>query len=603
VPGPRATLFAALIVSACLSRALGADTVELLDGTRIRGKVTERTETSVSVRTRQGMSMTLPLARVHAIKTGSGREVVNEKAARAPPSSRSTGSRGAKPSKVAGSEKAEELAEARPAYELEKWPRVPLLVWANPGKDGGFNDAANWNGGGRPNEETDVLLPASEKPYTVKAPRGSRCRHLTIEKNAAIIGTHGGSPFAVWGNCHIKEGGRIHFVDVMGPKHTYFRLDGGEFTKYRWTAKGWGGPWAQPTATSQIHHKMQIAKFSGGSVEFIGNVGIGDEFYLSRGRMIIGPKSEFRYNGSAGKGTFEIFDGATLELQSGAAVAPHKAVSSMNIFNLSIYRGGTLQAGSPRRPLTEDAYVRLGYDGKPGSGRNGMYCANGSAIKVYSRDPKTTRLVFTAVTHAGTASAEGDQRGIEVHLGGRIDLEGVLFDCVRLGGIHLADMELPKRATDLFFGPRNAGEPSALFSPMTVNPDVYYHKRRYMRYGRVQDGLRGVERATGEKVNVPYPGFGAVHADPTAIKWTATKKDPPEAREMLAKIEKGAQALKKKLRGKKATDPRMAQRYRREFVAIGRAAIVLRAKYPDTGSCERALAICEELGLKLPEKK
>jgi hypothetical protein len=517
---------------------------------------------------------------------------------------------------TAGSAAGEALG---PAYETETWPEARELVWANPGKGGSFRDARNWLEDGkpasaRPDRETDLVLPASEKTYVVKASRGCYCRHITIEKNAAVVAAHGGGPFTVWGNCWVKEGGRVHFVDVVGPKHTYFRLDGGEWGGYRFTPRGLPDPWKQ-TASSHIHHKMQVTKFGGGSVEFIGNVGIGDEFYLSRGKMIV--SGEFRYNGAgSGKGTFEIFDGATLELQSGGALAPHKARSSMNIFNMSIYRGGTLQAGSPERPLTADAYLRLGFEGKANSGRNGLYCGKGSKIRVFSADPEKARLVVTAAVHAGNPSAEGDSRGIEVHLGGDVELDGVLFDYVRAGGIRMTDLSARESWENVFYGPHNAARPEGLFAPLVVNTDIYYHDRKYMRFGRVLEGLNIMQRTTGEKLDIIYPTSGKIFTHHGRVKWAPggpraaeqsktkeeTKADPPEARQMLAKLDKAAAALKRKLRGKKATDPEMAYKYKREFLAIGRGALTLRKKYPDTESCRRAVEICKELGLKLPNR-
>ena len=594
-----------------------ADTIELVNGSRVRGKITKLTETSVSITTPQGMTMTVPLKQVHAISDKNGRRVINEKKTIGTPASSrkraSVTSRGRTRRGSSRREKKKRPIDTTPAYKKEVWPQAKLLVWANPGQGGNFRDAKNWKGGSAPNKNTDILLPAADKPYIVHASRGSFCRHCTIEKNAAIIGKHGGGPFTVWGNCWVKEGGRVHFVDVVGPKHTFFRLDGGEFGKFRFTPSGLSDPWNQ-TPSSHIHHKMQVTKFAGGSVEFMGNVAIGDEFYLSRGKMIV--SGEFRYNAAAGKGTFEIFDGAVLELQTGGRVAPHKAFSRMNIYNMSVYRGGTLQAGSPERPLTGDTYLRLGFDGAPNSGRNGLYCAEGSKIRVYSADPKKARLVITGVEHTGDPTASGDSKGIEIHVGGDVELDGVLFDCFRQGGIRVADMETPKKKwKNMFLGSHNAGGLDRLVAQLVVNTDVYYHDRVYMRFGRVLEGLNIMQKATGERIDILYPTSGKIFTHggiDKQVRWapggrkTADKKkyekDPPQAQEVMAAIEKTADKLRKRLRGKKATDRRFVQRHRGDLVAIGRGALALRKSFPDTASCRQALAIAAEFGIKLPKK-
>jgi hypothetical protein len=71
---------ASLALLVLTARTAGAaDTVELLDGSKISGTVTEATEESVSIRTRYGMSMTVPAARVHKVETSAGTKVYNEK--------------------------------------------------------------------------------------------------------------------------------------------------------------------------------------------------------------------------------------------------------------------------------------------------------------------------------------------------------------------------------------------------------------------------------------------------------------------------------------------------------------------------------------------
>ena len=63
------------LMSVLAASAWAADVVELDNGSKIRGRITAQTDTSVSVRTRGGMEMTFPLKRVHAITTSAGRKV------------------------------------------------------------------------------------------------------------------------------------------------------------------------------------------------------------------------------------------------------------------------------------------------------------------------------------------------------------------------------------------------------------------------------------------------------------------------------------------------------------------------------------------------
>jgi len=416
----------------------------------------------------------------------------------------------------------------RAAYRTQSWPKARLLVWATPGKGGSFRSAGSWLEGGKraskgPDRETDILLPASDKPYVVNSRRGDHCRHVTLRRNAGVVAGHAGGPFTAWGNVWVHDGGRVHFIDIVGPGHTFFRLDGGEFGRFRFTPRGLPNPW-KDSCSAHIHHKMQVTKFNDGSVEFLGNLAVGDEFYLSRGRMIV--SGEFRWSGSAGKGVFEVFDGATLELQAGGAVAPHRPRSAMRLFNLNIYKGGTLRGGSPQRPLTGDAFIRLGTEGGANSGVSGLYMAEGSTLRVHTKDPAKARLALTAVAHAGEPEASGDGQGLDLQFGGDAALKGVLFDYVRVGGIHVLDDAVRKQAADAAFGPHNAGRPEELFSKMTRDPKVYYHPRKYYRFNRVMEGL-GQMKKFGEDVDVTYPSSGKVftHQGKTRYAPGAKKKN------------------------------------------------------------------------------
>jgi hypothetical protein len=76
-----------------------------------------------------------------------------------------------------------------------------------------------------------------------------------------------------------------------------------------------------------------------------------------------------------------------------------------------------------------------------------------------------------------------------------------------------------------------------------------------------------------------------------------------QAKALLDAMTKTADNLRKKLGGKKASDPVMAAKHAQDIALVARYAYVLREKYAETASGERAMAIVEELGIELPEKK
>ena len=417
------------------------------------------------------------------------------------------------------------LAADKQPWELEQWESVPVLTWQPTGEDTG-----QWLQDGKPtslkpNRNTDVILPASDKPYVVGM--GGSVRHLVVEKNAHVRGGSHAGPMTIWGNVWVKEGGQLHFCNVKGPKHTFFRIDGaaypgpGDERVYPFSpsiGKHGSGMtlWHfDRLSRSDITHKFQVCKYQGGSVTFIGKFGVGDEIQVQYGTMIIDTDSEFRFAGAAGKACIEVFDGATLELQSGAVLAGFNRENTMGIFQVNVYNGGTLQAGSPERPITRDAIVRLGFGDKPAdSGRTGLYAARGSTVRVYSAAPEKARLVFTSMTatedfYDGKGGQIGDpdrhadaENGIVLHLYGSSELDGVVFDYTRAGGIRLLDPDEASRWRHVVIGPASGGDSlQALVAQGTMTSDIYYHKRKYMRYYLVQKSLSAMEQETG-KVNV-----------------------------------------------------------------------------------------------------
>ncbi len=386
-------------------------------------------------------------------------------------------------------------AVAKPAYETEEWKRTRELTWARPGSNGGIGDARNWLEDGKParkgpDRDTDIILPKASKRYRVSGSSRDQVRHVTIEANAELKGRHR-NEIEIWGNCHVKDGGWIQYVSIRGGKHTFFRIDGAEFPNrknnegYRHPAGR--HPKGKQESRSQISHKFQICKFGTASVEFIGNIGVSDEVMLQHGKMIV--SGDFRWSGVTGKGAFEIYDGGILEIQSGGRAGSFAETNRKSVFNIDVYRNGVIQAGSPERPLTEDAFLLLGFGNNSKVGRTGLYAALGSMIRVYTTDPRRARLVIASTSsvpdfHSGTGKPLGNpdrkaagKNGIAMQLAGDVDFNAVTMDYVCEGGIGVADHLDPKEWKDLKFGPHCAASNGKLFSKMKRDPNAYYHNR------------------------------------------------------------------------------------------------------------------------------
>ena len=387
------------------------------------------------------------------------------------------------------------LAQARPAYETETWNPGRTLIWAHPGQDGELGDPNNWrladgtSATTPPDRHTDVLLPAAESMYTVKGHRTDQVRHLTVERNGMFGGKHR-NEVEIWGNAHLKAGGFAYYVAVRGDKHTFFRLDQSEYPTpenkkvVHHTSRFVG---LDRRCRGHIAHKLQICKYGSASVEFIGKFGISDEIMVQHGRMIV--NDEMRFSGATNKGALEVFDGAILEIQSGACVAPFIPDNRKCVYNVNIYRNGTLQAGSPERPLTRDARLLLGYATQDKPGRSGLYAAVGSMLRVYTTDPKTARLVISASSSDPTflngqgerigdpdLAAQGNT-GIALQLAGDMHLNGVHFDYICQQGIGIVGALQPATWANVTWGTHNAGAPAALFGELTANTNAYYHRR------------------------------------------------------------------------------------------------------------------------------
>jgi hypothetical protein len=388
---------------------------------------------------------------------------------------------------------------AKPAYQTEEWPAARKLTWANPGTGGEFATPANWKteagqpATAAPDRDTDIVLPASETIYDVKGSRTNQVRHANVGRGARLGGGHR-NELEIWGNLEVQPGGRVLFISIRGTKHTFVHLIGAEFPTPA-NRQTLSHPSTRVAAdkqnAAQISHKFQVAKVGTASVEMLGNIGISDEVMLQRGRMIV--SGDFRWSGVTSKGSLEIYDGGILEIQSGGRVAPFESRNNKAVFNLNIYRNGAIQAGSPERPLTSDAYLLLGFAENEKPGLTGLYAALGSMMRVYTADPKKARLVVSAITSVpdffdgkGRPVGKPEEKavgtkGIAMQLAGDVRLENTLFDYVSVGGIGVAEPGMTNDWKNIEFGPHCAAPAGQLFSTMKADPNSYYHARGDMK--------------------------------------------------------------------------------------------------------------------------
>lgn len=390
-------------------------------------------------------------------------------------------------------------APVKPAYQTQEWPKGRQLVWANPGTSGKLDAVENWklaNGQAAdapPDRETDIVLPKSEKTYDVTGSRTTQVRHANVESGARLGGGHR-NELEIWGNLEVQPGGRVLYISIRGDKHTYIHLIGAEFPNAK-NKQVLAHPSTKIAANqqcaSQISHKFQIAKVGTASVELLGNAAISDEVMLQRGRLIV--SGDFRWSGVTAKGSLEIYDGGILELQTGGQVGPFDSENNKAVYNINIYRNGTIQAGSPERPLTGDAYLLLGFGENDVPGRTGLYAGLGSMMRVYTSDPKNARLVISSITsvpdyHNGKGKPVGNpdekasgKKGIAMQLAGDVKLDNTVIDYVSEGGIGMTNPDDRKKWKYVSFGKHCADAEEKLFSKLAADPNSYYHARGDMK--------------------------------------------------------------------------------------------------------------------------
>jgi hypothetical protein len=409
------------------------------------------------------------------------------------------------------------MLTGKEAYVNQVWPKARLLVWAQPGQSGAFGsknpnipdptDPKNWIEDGKPcekvvlDENTDLLFPASDKPYSVGfrgSPMNEFCRHVTIEAGAAWTGGGDGAGRRVAGCIWVKKGGGMYAQGA-----TRFLGNGSVFVRNDNLIHAVPG-----NRRANLHCFSQYFSFNktdGASVEFLGKVTVLDEFMVSS-LVIVGPDSRLQPGRSAAP---VINKGGALALMDGAYFGSW--VNNFTNPDMQVI-GGTIQGGLPERPLKRSAGFGLAfknnsdaqYDG-PGArisrgkleqyGRVPALVLNpGSALRTFSANPATACLTFIyqpggvgdkgacyvrvpigSVGEANELKGSPDAakrfawfdalpRGTDIWFAKGVQVEGVTFDNLRKGGLMLADPADRKAWKDFTFGPGCLGKGDELFS-------------------------------------------------------------------------------------------------------------------------------------------
>jgi len=383
------------------------------------------------------------------------------------------------------------------------WPKGKLLTWAKPGVSaGGRNqpdplDPANWLLDGKPctelvfDEDTDVLLPASQTVYVVnfrdlkQIPRQVH-RHITVESGANFRGGGDGIGRQIHGNLWVKRGGALSAQGAsqwVGNRHTFVRNDNQALLK----------PWAlnwdptnhdMPKSVSRFMFSQYFAfsKANQASTEFFGQIITLDEFQVTNCPVIVAANSMLLPGRNAepwvrGGGTIALMDGAFF------------GAWSNNFGRCDLDVTGNLQAGMPDRPIARSATVNVAfknstdakYTGKESreiTRRASLTLNAGSSLRSFTSDAKKARLLIgMSPPDRPTRTITGADglvtplvlkpeeitkfddwfdtlpRGITVYLAKDVAVDGVEFDGLwEGGGLLVQDPNQQSAWRNVFFG-------------------------------------------------------------------------------------------------------------------------------------------------------
>jgi hypothetical protein len=395
-------------------------------------------------------------------------------------------------------------AEGRkPAYTTETWDKPPrLMVWANPGRSGRVKDPSNWLVNGDLMKRwpravgeffgtnyfnpgtTDMLFPAAEKTYLVRARDRYHLRHITTECGAKIdlpINTTVGNMW-VSPQGHYNAGGGASFG---GDKDTFF-INGRPYT---------GDPPTTPERFSELMasatsfaRKWVVRKSDpNASITLIGIIGSWDETHFIRGISILEENSIVAIGPRCLQ---SIRRDATLKMMSGSIIG--KRANQLHKQDMMVV--GTLMAGTPERPLERDCHIGISFKDHAAvfagnmwrevgrrCGFRGFEVMPGGAIRVHSAAPSKHKLVFRC--HYGDGAGDSGRLpskekepekwkiyeqlprriSIVIWKGADVQFNGVQLRDIEANGLKLEDMSIRNSWTHVSYGPNNAGPPERLY--------------------------------------------------------------------------------------------------------------------------------------------
>jgi hypothetical protein len=342
----------------------------------------------------------------------------------------------------------------RTSFIKQSWPKARVLVWATPGQSTrglDLSEPSCWLENGKPaatgpDENTDIVFPASAARYQVAGGEGCFARHMTVEGGAAV----GLRYITLTGNLWIKRGGSFSALVIIGDNDTFMRNDD-----------------PQP---DMVANKIAFKKAPGKSTEWIGNWKLGDELDLFSGRFIIGEGSTFL---AGDRSTQHIYPDGQLVLLSGSTFQKR----GNQYWGDDVIVAGELLAGTPQRPLTEDATLALSSKVKNPAARQsqaddrGLIVLKEGKLTVTSGEPSAARLVFqlNKLPAASFKLAPELEKtlppGFDMVLLGQVSLNGVEFNGVLAKGIMMPDISAARQWKNVSLGENQAKTLDGLLAP------------------------------------------------------------------------------------------------------------------------------------------
>jgi len=363
----------------------------------------------------------------------------------------------------------------------QKWEKARLLIWAHGdtkptrGKRLDPMDPASWIDAATgkpadavPDMNTDVILPDSDKKYTVEVrSRTSQrlaCRHLTVGRNAKFFPGNGGG-FRVTGNIWVRPGAILFVYRTLvfaGNNHTFIRRDwpaDGKLKKMHDTgAVARWNPELDPQSSDPwlpLGYKLSGVSYfcqhdkPEGSTEVVGYIGFTDEFGIRSGTFIVGRDSRYHTGVS---GQTHILNGARIAVMDGGMFGG--SVNNCGPLT-ALKEGGSLTGGLPDRPLKRDARAGVGYSGRERKGlwgnRAGADAVLDGDVIGYIAPGSNAKFLFGwhRVEHPAKRTSLGRgwkdpnvakaylkiERRIKVRVGPATKLENVCFEDLHLGGL------------------------------------------------------------------------------------------------------------------------------------------------------------------------